>query len=58
MPKGFYNVPVAKNEPVKSYCQGSPERKELKSMLSEMRSKVVELPMYIGGGRGKECQKD
>ena len=57
MPKGFYNVPVAKNEPVKSYCQGSPERKELKSMLSEMRSKVVELPMYIGGEEVKSAKK-
>ncbi len=49
MPKGFFHVPVAKNEPVKSYIPGSPERIELKSMIAEMRSTVVELPMYIGG---------
>jgi len=28
MPKGIFNVPVAKNEPVLSYAPGSPERKE------------------------------
>ena len=55
MPKGFFNVPVAKNEPVKSYMPGSAERNELKSMIAEMRSKVVELPMYIGG---KEVQSN
>ncbi len=49
MPKGFFTIPVAKNEPVKSYIPGSPERKELKSMIATMRSTVVELPMYIGG---------
>ncbi len=49
MTKGFFNVPVAKNEPVKSYIPGSSERTELKATLVEMRSKVVDLPMYIGG---------
>ena len=49
MAKGFFNVPVAVNEPVLSYAPGTPERKELKAMLSEMRGKEVELPMIIGG---------
>ena len=49
MPKGFFTIPVDKNEQVKSYIPGSPERKELKSMIATMRSTVVELPMYIGG---------
>lgn len=49
MSKGFYNIPVAKNEPIKSYAPGSPERAELKAMLSELRSKELELPMIIGG---------
>ena len=57
MPKGFFNVPVAKNEPVKSYNPGSPERKELKSMIAEMRSKIVELPMCIGGKEVKSTNK-
>ena len=49
MPKGIYRVPVAVNEPVKSYLPGSPERKELQAMLAKLRSKEVDIPMYIGG---------
>ena len=49
MPKGIFNVPVAKNEPVLSYAPGTIERAELKAMLTELRSKEVELPMVIGG---------
>ena len=49
MSKGFFNVPIPTNEPVKSYAPGSPERKVLKDTLSELRSKVIELPMVIGG---------
>lgn len=49
MPKGIYKVPVAYNEPIKSYAAGSAERKELQAMLKELRSKEIEIPMYIGG---------
>ncbi len=49
MPKGFYNVPVARNEPVKTYAPGSPERAEVQVMLTELRSKEVDIPMIIGG---------
>lgn len=49
MIKGFFNVPVATNEPVLSYAPGSAERAGLKAMLNEMRSREVELPMIIGG---------
>ncbi len=49
MSKGFYKVPIAKNEPVKQYAPGSPERKELQARLKELRSVQVEIPMYIGG---------
>ncbi|BDD05344.1 L-glutamate gamma-semialdehyde dehydrogenase [Aureibacter tunicatorum] len=49
MPKGVYNVPVAKNEPVLSYAPGSPERIRLQDTLAEMRATQVEVPMYIGG---------
>jgi 1-pyrroline-5-carboxylate dehydrogenase len=48
MPKGIYKVPVAVNEPIKSYAAGSPERKELQAMLKELRSKEIDIPMYIG----------
>lgn len=45
---GFYNIPVAKNEPVKSYAPGSAERKELKKTIAELRSAEVDIPMRIG----------
>ena len=48
MPKGIYKVPVPHNEPIKSYAANSPERKELQSMLKELRSKELDIPMYIG----------
>ena len=49
MPKGIFKVPVAVNEPIKSYVPGSPERKELQAMLKELRSQKLNIPMYIGG---------
>ncbi len=49
MPKGIFKVPVPINEPVKQYAPGSPERKELQAMLKELRSKEIDIPMYIGG---------
>jgi len=48
MPKGIYKVPVPHNEPIKSYAANSPERKELQAMLKELRSKELDIPMYIG----------
>jgi 1-pyrroline-5-carboxylate dehydrogenase len=49
MPKGIFNVPVAKNEPVLSYAPGTPERIALKAKIEELRSIEVDLPMVIGG---------
>lgn len=49
MSKGIYNVPVPVNEPVKSYAPGSPEKAELKAMLTQLRSVETDIPMYIGG---------
>jgi 1-pyrroline-5-carboxylate dehydrogenase len=49
MSEGFYNIPEVKNEPIKSYAPGSPERKELKKKLAELRSVELEIPMMIGG---------
>jgi 1-pyrroline-5-carboxylate dehydrogenase len=46
---GFYNVPHPKNEPVLSYAPGSKERQLLRKALEEMRSNVVDIPMFIGG---------
>ncbi|MFB6319978.1 L-glutamate gamma-semialdehyde dehydrogenase [Saccharicrinis sp. FJH54] len=49
MGKGFYHVPVAKNEPVMSYAPGSKERAAIKKKLAEMKAVTVDIPMVIGG---------
>lgn len=49
MPKGNFNVPVAKNEPVLSYAPGTPERAELQAKLKELRAVEIDQPMIIGG---------
>src|SRR5690606_15526678 len=49
MLKGFFKVPEQKNEPVKSYAPGSPERKALQLALAEAREVQEDIPMYIGG---------
>ncbi|MES2589114.1 MAG: L-glutamate gamma-semialdehyde dehydrogenase [Bacteroidota bacterium] len=42
-------VPIAINEPVKSYVKGSPEREELLAMYNKMYNQSpVDIPMYIG----------
>ena len=48
MLKGFFKVPEQKNEPVKNYASGSPERKALQLALAEAREKQEDIPMYIG----------
>ncbi len=48
MGKGFFNVPIATNEPVLSYAPGSKEKKEVKEMLKLLKSKEADIPMYIG----------
>ncbi len=57
MPKGIYKVPVAVNEPIKNYAPGSSERKELQAMLKELRSKEIDIPMYIGGQEVRSNEK-
>lgn len=49
MLKGFFNVPKAVNEPVKSYLPGSAERIELKKTLTQMQAETYDIPMVIGG---------
>ena len=49
MPKGIYQLPDVKNEPVKSYAPGSPERAALKQKLEELNRGGVDLPMIING---------
>ena len=49
MATGFYNVPKAVNEPVKSYAPKSTERAELLATYKKMYNEVVDIPFYIGG---------
>lgn len=49
MGKGFFEVPVAKNETIKEYAQGSPERKEVLETYKKMYKSNVEVPLFING---------
>ncbi len=48
MGKGFFNVPVAVNEPVKGYAPGSPERESVSKQYTAYFNGSVDVPMYIG----------
>lgn len=48
MGKGFFHVPVAVNEPVKSYAPGTPEREEVLKTYKKMYNTTMEVPLYIG----------
>ncbi len=49
MSNGIYKVPQAINEPILNYAPGSAERTILQDALTNARSKVKDVPMYIGG---------
>jgi len=49
MSKGFFKAPAPYNEPTLSYAPATPERKLLKETIAGLRSRKVEVPMYIGG---------
>lgn len=48
MPKGFFNVPKAVNEPVKTYAPNSPEKAAVLAAYEEMWNQKIDVPMYIG----------
>ncbi|TVR87671.1 MAG: L-glutamate gamma-semialdehyde dehydrogenase [Saprospirales bacterium] len=49
MSNAYFIPPSAYNEPVLDHAPGSPEREQLVKKLKEMKSKKVDVPMYIGG---------
>ncbi len=57
MSTGFFKVPKAKNEVVKSYIPGSKERDEIKMTYKEMINSFTEVPMYINGKDVKSANK-
>ena len=48
MGKGFFEVPMAINEPIKSYAPGTPERAEVLKQYKEYFEGSLEVPLYIG----------
>ena len=57
MSTGFFKVPKAKNEIVKSYSPGSKERKEVLDTYRNMIGSLTEIPMYINGKDVKSNDK-
>ncbi|MGB2088290.1 MAG: L-glutamate gamma-semialdehyde dehydrogenase [Psychroflexus salarius] len=49
MGKGFFQVPPAVNEPIKSYAPGTPERASVLETYKKLYNSKVEIPLYIGG---------
>lgn len=49
MGKGFFKVPIAVNEPIKSYAPGSPEREAVLKTYREMFNSKIDVPFYING---------
>ena len=49
MPKGFFHVPKAVNEPVKSYAPNSPEKAAILVAYKKMWNETIDVPNYIGG---------
>lgn len=48
MTKGFFNVPKAINEPVKSYAPGTTEREQVLAAYKELWNTTIDVPLYIG----------
>jgi len=49
MGKGFFNVPIAVNEPIKSFAPGSSEREAVLKVYKEMYNSKIDVPFYING---------
>ena len=48
MSNGFFSAPPAQNEPIKSYIEGSPERRELRAALRHLHAQETEIPLVLG----------
>ena len=57
MSNAVFTLPAIHNEPVLSYVKGSAERNKLVETLKDLKSKVIEIPMYIGGKKITSDQK-
>jgi len=57
MPKGIYTIPYPRNEAVKTYGAGSPEKLEFKEQLAQLKNTEIEIPMYIGSEEVKTDER-
>jgi 1-pyrroline-5-carboxylate dehydrogenase len=48
MLKGFFNIPKAVNDPVKTYAPNSPERAAVQAAYKKMWSETIDVPLFIG----------
>ncbi len=54
---GTFSYPMPANEPVLSYAPGSPERKNLKEVLKQLKKEAIDVPMYIGSKEVRSNKK-
>lgn len=58
MANAFFNVPVAKNEPVRTYAPGTSEHINLINQYKEMYNQApIDVPMYINGEQVRTTDK-
>ena len=58
MANAYFNVPIAKNEPVRAYKPGSDERENLINKYKEMYNQdPIDVPMYIGSDKVRTNNK-
>jgi 1-pyrroline-5-carboxylate dehydrogenase len=46
---GIFRAPEPRNEPIKDYAPGSPEREQLRVKLAELSGQTIDIPLVIGG---------
>ncbi len=46
---GIFHAPEPRNEPIKDYAPGSPEREQLRVKLAELSGQTIDIPLVIGG---------
>ncbi len=49
MGKGFFEVPIAVNEPIQEFAPGSPERTAVLETYKAMYNSTVDVPLFING---------
>ena len=60
MSNGIFSVPFPSNDPIRSYAPGSRDKEILKKRMVELKSKVLDIPLIIGGkeirtGKTEKC---